>query len=397
MAKNNRHNAAFVVGSVLGAVVGAGAALWKTPYTGQELREKLAGGQKDSSGTNTAAARPADSGVSATSMSATSATASERSIKDKVLSSVEKTLAPIVGVELGKTASGSDATVVKDPNIKVNTGVSSDGVGQGESVAPDGSLGLSRDRVDANEWAAAYSGGAGTATQEQPASTTEATSPSSETKAEQEGGLLRHPHRWRGYDESSSGDATAGSTKEDGTIGLSQDRVDADKWAAAYSGGTGASETPAESTESTQTTQTQAATADPAESTTEFSKTLVGQSRDQRNAARWAAAYGTAEGTSSDSGNTTRESTEQTGQGADPAFRGDDGDAERHPPVDRGMPENVAPATNEDTSTRDGQEFAADAASTEQLTTPQVDHVPDAAVESSNQGMHPFPKLGGKE
>src|SRR5690606_21167121 len=289
VAKNNRHNAAFVVGSVLGAVVGAGAALWKTPYTGQELREKLAGGQKDSSGTNTAAARPADSGVSATSMSATSATASERSIKDKVLSSVEKTLAPIVGVELGKTASGSDATVVKAPNIKVNTGVSSDGVGQGESVAPDGSLGLSRDRVDANEWAAAYSGGAGTATQEQPASTTEATSPSSETKAEQEGGLLRHPHRWRGYDESSSGDATAGSTKEDGTIGLSQDRVDADKWAAAYSGGTGASETSAESTESTQSTQTQAAAA-PAESTTEFSKTLVGQSRDQRNAARWAAA-----------------------------------------------------------------------------------------------------------
>jgi gas vesicle protein len=395
VAKNNRHNAAFVVGSVLGAVVGAGAALWKTPYTGQELREKLTGGPQEASGTDTVVARPADSAVSATSMSTTSARANQPSIKDKVLSSVEKTLAPIVGVELGKTASGSDAKVVKDPNIKVNRGVSEGATGEA-SAAPDGTIGLSRDRVNASEWAAAYSGDTSATTQSQPAQTSGTTTPSGEADTAQGGDqLLRHPHRWRGYEGGTTDDSSAGSTQQEGTIGLSRDRVDADKWAAAYSGDAVVSDEPSASTDSSQNTQTQAAAAPAA--TNDFSSTLVGQSRDQRNAARWAAAYGTTAGASTDSGDSARESTEQTGRGADPAFRGDDGDAERHAPVERGMPENVAPATNEDSSTRDGREFAADAASTDQLTTPQVQRVPDAVVEHSNQGMHPFPKLGGKE
>jgi len=39
-----RHNAAFVVGSVVGGVVGAATALWKAPQTGEELRRKLTSG-----------------------------------------------------------------------------------------------------------------------------------------------------------------------------------------------------------------------------------------------------------------------------------------------------------------------------------------------------------------
>jgi hypothetical protein len=37
------HSAAFVVGSIIGGLVGAVAALWKTPQSGDELRAKLAG------------------------------------------------------------------------------------------------------------------------------------------------------------------------------------------------------------------------------------------------------------------------------------------------------------------------------------------------------------------
>ena len=39
--KSNNHGAAFVVGSLLGGLVGAVAALWSTPQSGAELRAKL--------------------------------------------------------------------------------------------------------------------------------------------------------------------------------------------------------------------------------------------------------------------------------------------------------------------------------------------------------------------
>jgi gas vesicle protein len=38
----NDHSAAFVVGSIIGGLVGAVTALWKTPQSGTELRAKLA-------------------------------------------------------------------------------------------------------------------------------------------------------------------------------------------------------------------------------------------------------------------------------------------------------------------------------------------------------------------
>lgn len=94
MAKTrNRHNAAFVVGSVLGGVAGAAIALWKTPYSGAELRERIAGGSG-----------------SGTTMTGAGGGSAEPRFSSKLLSTVENTLAPVVGVKLGKTA--HEGTVV---------------------------------------------------------------------------------------------------------------------------------------------------------------------------------------------------------------------------------------------------------------------------------------------
>jgi gas vesicle protein len=87
---NKRHNAAFVVGSVLGGLVGAGVALWKTPYSGPELRSVLTGGRGESH-----AGGPAASSDEPLRFSS------------RLLSQVENTLAPVVGVKLGKTANDS--------------------------------------------------------------------------------------------------------------------------------------------------------------------------------------------------------------------------------------------------------------------------------------------------
>lgn len=88
MAKKKSGNKTWIAGAVLGAVAGAAYALWKTPMSGGELRSKLAPGpvaQRDDAATDTV--RTATLG-------------------DRILGKVEETLAPIVGVELGKTANG---------------------------------------------------------------------------------------------------------------------------------------------------------------------------------------------------------------------------------------------------------------------------------------------------
>lgn len=92
VASKNTHNAAFVTGAVIGGLAGAAAALWKTPYSGEELREKITGG---------------DSGGSADVETTTTGRMPEPTLADKVLSSIEDALAPVVGVTLGKTANGS--------------------------------------------------------------------------------------------------------------------------------------------------------------------------------------------------------------------------------------------------------------------------------------------------
>lgn len=99
MANKKNGNKMWIAGAVLGAVAGAAYALWKTPMSGQELRGKLASGpvaQRDDVTTNT---------------THTPGTA------DKILSKVEQTLAPLVGVELGKTANGTgpSAAAVTEP------------------------------------------------------------------------------------------------------------------------------------------------------------------------------------------------------------------------------------------------------------------------------------------
>lgn len=89
MAKKKNGNKMWIAGAVLGAVAGAAYALWKTPMSGQELRGRLASGpvaQRDDISTD---------------KTYTPGTA------DKILTRVEQTLAPLVGVELGKTANGN--------------------------------------------------------------------------------------------------------------------------------------------------------------------------------------------------------------------------------------------------------------------------------------------------
>lgn len=92
MAKNKSGSNIWIAGAVIGAVVGAAYALWKTPMSGQELRGKLSPGpvvQHD--GVDTSNVRTPNMG-------------------DAILSKVEHTLAPIVGVELGKTANGNGSS-----------------------------------------------------------------------------------------------------------------------------------------------------------------------------------------------------------------------------------------------------------------------------------------------
>lgn len=122
-----RHNAAFVVGSVLGGVIGAAAALWKAPQTGEEFRRSLTsgGGRGDEarsarvvsglrtrsgpalSGVKTRLDRLPGIGSTPTRSASTSASTSAAPFSNRVLSFVEKAAAPIVGVKLGQTANGS--------------------------------------------------------------------------------------------------------------------------------------------------------------------------------------------------------------------------------------------------------------------------------------------------
>lgn len=94
MAKKKNGTKALVVGSVLGLVAGAAYALWKTPMSGQELRAKL-------------------------NPSHLMGSAGESGIAQKAMETLEKTLAPIVGVELGKTATGSSASSTETGPITV--------------------------------------------------------------------------------------------------------------------------------------------------------------------------------------------------------------------------------------------------------------------------------------
>lgn len=117
MARKNRHNAAFVVGAVVGGLAGAAAALWKTPYSGAELRAQLGGGPNGHAGGGTVAAGRLP----------------EPTMMERVISTAENLLAPIVGVELGKTANGSGQATVSSTERLQPTETMGPGVG----VRPD--------------------------------------------------------------------------------------------------------------------------------------------------------------------------------------------------------------------------------------------------------------------
>jgi hypothetical protein len=87
---SQRNTGAFIAGSVIGGVIGAAVALWKTPQSGPELRASLSGGERD--GAVTYRTEPGGTGVA------------NRRFSSPVLGFVEKVTAPIVGVELGKLA-----------------------------------------------------------------------------------------------------------------------------------------------------------------------------------------------------------------------------------------------------------------------------------------------------
>lgn len=349
MANNNRHNTAFVVGSVLGAVAGAAVALWKTPYSGEELRTKLgASGGHETTGAQAYTATPA--------AGTTTTVTGERSIKDKVLSSVEKTLAPVVGVELGKTANGSGATVMDSGEIRVNTGQPglATAPAAGDATGTDRITG-NRAKLDADKWAKAYGTSASAAAAETevtrpstPVAETRATRPSTpveettttmeDAAANPEYGttLLRHPHAW-----------TDGTEKE-AASGTGTERI---------TGGRG-----------------------------------------KVDAGKWAEAYGTTV-PESDSGYASKEaeSASQTGLGSKPAYPGNDQTG--HQPVDREAPDsNVGDVSGSAGARAEEPDLKVeDAATVDDLTTPQVHRVPDSQKETGDSGYHPFPKLGGKE
>jgi gas vesicle protein len=94
-----RHRGAFVIGSILGGAVGALAALWNTPQSGEELRRKLGFESEVAHGVTSAARGAANS--------ATAAAHATGSLSSKALSVVEHAAAPLVGVKLGQTANNS--------------------------------------------------------------------------------------------------------------------------------------------------------------------------------------------------------------------------------------------------------------------------------------------------
>lgn len=144
-----RHNAAFVVGSILGGVAGAAAALWKTPRSGPELRAQISqrlGGIAGSAGSSASMAASKVSKVrvpwNTTTSPGTRSYGSGSGMGGRVLSFVEHATAPIVGVKLGQTANraGSEHVSGVHSGSRVTTTPTGDPL-----VAPRESTGETRE------------------------------------------------------------------------------------------------------------------------------------------------------------------------------------------------------------------------------------------------------------
>lgn len=90
MAKRSG-NGAFIFGSIIGGAVGSALALWNTPQSGKELRQKLG-------------IEPLVAGVG---QAVNTGGASYETVGTRLLGVVEKATAPLVGVHLGQTANNS--------------------------------------------------------------------------------------------------------------------------------------------------------------------------------------------------------------------------------------------------------------------------------------------------
>jgi gas vesicle protein len=105
---NDRHGTAFVVGAVIGGIVGAAATLWTTPRSGPELRSRMTEQQSRvielrsrmmGQGDDYAPGAP-NIAVSG----ATGAGGRTERLSSRALGFVERAAAPLVGVRLGETA-----------------------------------------------------------------------------------------------------------------------------------------------------------------------------------------------------------------------------------------------------------------------------------------------------
>ncbi|HEV2128065.1 MAG TPA: hypothetical protein VGR22_05535 [Thermomicrobiales bacterium] len=103
-----RHTGAFVAGSLLGGLAAAALTLWKTPKSGAELRASLPGVGGETAHTVTTS-------ETTRTVTASETANSERRFSNPVLSFVEKVVAPIPGVELGKLAKDEPGTVSTEP------------------------------------------------------------------------------------------------------------------------------------------------------------------------------------------------------------------------------------------------------------------------------------------
>lgn len=106
---DDRHNAAFVVGAILGGIAGATMALWKVPQSGAALRAELSKEFNELTGNDQHSRRlPLESPIPGR-------TTPER-LSSRVLEFAERAAAPLVGVKLGQTANESvvDRTLVAD-------------------------------------------------------------------------------------------------------------------------------------------------------------------------------------------------------------------------------------------------------------------------------------------
>ena len=110
MARSDRHRGAFIVGSVLGGAVGAAAALWNTPQSGRELRQKL-GLESEPVLAVTGAVKSASHTVVEV---AGSTGGPGTSLQHRALSLIEQATAPLVGVRLGETANNSQPVSAAD-------------------------------------------------------------------------------------------------------------------------------------------------------------------------------------------------------------------------------------------------------------------------------------------